>query len=62
MTDVVEQLEEPEIELNDTTEYLNESHALEQIKQILAHPGIRDPANLQRRLWLYLHTVMGPRL
>lgn len=49
------------IELNDSAEHTNENQALEEIKKILSHPGLRNPENLRRRLWLYLHTIMSSK-
>jgi hypothetical protein len=55
-------MEDTVIELSDSTEYVNELQALEEIKKILAHPGLRNPESLKRRLWLYLNMNISPKL
>lgn len=55
----MENTEEVVLDLTDSREYTNENQALSEIQNILNHPGLRDPSRLRRRLWLYLHTIMG---
>lgn len=52
-------VEDPVVELHDAREHISENQALAEIQNILNHPGLRDPSRLRRRLWLYLHTIMG---
>ena len=46
-------------ELSSGAEHLNENAALEEIKKILEHPGLRNRERLKRRLWLYLQTQVS---
>ena len=56
-------MEENEVvlELTDSEKYANENQAFDEIRNILSHPGLRNQDNLRRRVWLYLHTVMGSK-
>lgn len=44
------------IELNDSTEYMNESKLLEKIKELLSNPALKNAEQTKYRLLLWLKT------